>query len=225
MWVERFRMKQLLRRQLTNIVFLVLIVAAALTIYLLSRAQPATAAAQTPAPSASSTPSPTASARQAALGVPESVWQTHLGSSELYTARASNADLRKMALTYAPAKTISAELFYTVSGGCISSIELTFPLLTDRDNQNNIDQYISDMTKEGGDTQTNAVSEMLSDLYPACDAQSRLNVPIIHYWAEQAMLLKKIGDDFEDSSEGFRFLAYRIERDGKEYLVCTLMLD
>lgn len=98
-------MKQALRRELTNIVFLILIVASAVVIYLLSRAEdgdratpisPETTSVQGAQTESlqtgpDETPAPTSAAEATASvrGVPEAVFQTHLATSELYSAKQS----------------------------------------------------------------------------------------------------------------------------------------
>ncbi|NLI52997.1 MAG: hypothetical protein GX417_01585 [Clostridiales bacterium] len=230
-------MKHFLRRQLTNIVFLVLIVAAALTIYLLSRSEPAVSLEATPTvelaamPSSTPVPSPTARAMQSGKGVPESVWQTHLATSRLFSAKASRRDKRSLTLTYGASHDISAQLLYTVDNGCVSSFELSFaapPQATPaskKSNKSAIEQYLEENSKTEADKLQEAVLDMLSDLLPACDAESNITLTMARYWANQALSLEKNGDDFEDSQDGYRFLAYRATQSGEALLICSLYLN
>jgi hypothetical protein len=228
-------MKRFFTRQLTNIVFLVLIVGAALTIYLLSRSKTAVSTSGVPessaVPSASSgnTPAPesAAPARSTLRGVPVSVFQTHLETSSLFAAEQSKKDEKAWTLTYPRDNDLVAQMRYSVNDGCISSLEITFALLQVYDGKagSDIEKYL----KEHSDTQTgetpDAVRALLGDLLPACDAESRLTAAIARYWAEEALLLKKEGSDFEDSQSGCRFVAYRIAGDGQDLLVCTITFN
>ncbi|NCB29478.1 MAG: hypothetical protein EOM63_06925, partial [Clostridia bacterium] len=130
-------MKQTLRNQLTNIVFLVLIVSAALAIYLLSRADGETAAqAATPGAAEraveSATPAPsseTDTKKSSVRGVPESVFTTYLATSEVFSAEKSRHHAREYALTYGDSPKTKATLIYEVIDGNLSSVEIDFPVL------------------------------------------------------------------------------------------------
>ena len=129
-------MKQTLRNQLTNIVFLVLIVSAALAIYLLSRADGETAA-QTATPiaterateSATPAPSGTETKQSSARGVPESVFTTYLATSEVFSVEKSRHHAREYSLTYGDSSKIKSTLIYEVIDGNLSSVEIDFPVL------------------------------------------------------------------------------------------------
>ena len=103
-------MKQILQRQLTNIVFLVLIVAAALTIYVLSRSEKSTSLAVTPSAAQTATPAATQQQKSATRGVPESVFATYLATNEVFSADKSRRDSREYALTYGDSPQIKATL-------------------------------------------------------------------------------------------------------------------
>ena len=120
-------MKQALRRELTNIVFLILIVASAVVIYLLSRAEngesattavPEAAATQgvqteTLQTELDETPAPTsaAEATASARGVPEAVFQTHLATSGVYFAK-QRGNEKQYEITYGEKETITADMTY-----------------------------------------------------------------------------------------------------------------
>lgn len=220
-------MQSWLKKQLTNIVFLVLIVAAALTIYLLSRAEPSFPATaeqtDTPAPSPTATASATASPR----GVPEAVFKTHLQSSELYTAKAAGTNSREWKLTVGDSRKVAARLLYAADGGFVSSLEISFDLphvYTDK-GDTSIERYLYESNQKQPDDVPDAVRALLGDVLPACDAQDRLDIVTARYWAEQALLLDKSGDDFKDSQGDCRFIALRTERNDSDVLVCTLFFE
>lgn len=225
-------MKQTLRRELTNIIFLVLIVASAVTIYLLSRGENSGTAQQstsseTPAPSAATSPEPAASERkETTRGVPEAVFTTCLATSELYSADREKRDERVYALVYEKDPVVTATLRYELQNGCLSSIELTFPLpyVTKNKGGSSIDSYLNESAEALSSVQKDAILTLLSDILPASDAKDELQSSSVRYWVEQALLFKKVGDDFEDTQGGYRFLAYRSQGDSSQELVCVLYL-
>ncbi|MDD4312522.1 MAG: hypothetical protein PHW41_08580, partial [Eubacteriales bacterium] len=62
------------------------------------------------------------------------------------------------------------------------------------------------------------------ELLPACDAKDELQLSSVRYWAEQVMQLKKAGSDFEDTLEGYHFLAYRSQGETQPELICIFYL-
>ena len=217
-------MKQAIRRNLTNIIFLVLIVSAALAIYLLSRGSGGAAplpavTAETPTPAASVSPSP--------RGVPEAVFTTHLQTSSAFTASVSEKDSRTWTLEYGKDPAVTALLLYEVRNGCVASLEVTFyvPATYSENAKSAIEQYLYEASKTKSAAMPNAVRAVLGDLLPACDAESGLTGVTARYWAEQAVLLDKQGADFEDSQAGCHFIAYRAARSDIELLVCTLSFE
>ena len=149
---------QFFKKQLLNIVFLVLIVGGALTVYFLARAEqpkgqvntsPAAAAAPKAETSASQTneaagtkiDEAAASSGEAAestpspsaepkrvVGVPEDVFATHLATSDLFDAKRSSTDSCSWTLTYGEQPPMEVGLQYTVDDGAVSSLELSFLL-------------------------------------------------------------------------------------------------
>ncbi len=222
-------MKQTLRNQLTNIVFLVLIVAAALAIYLLSRSDSgAVAPTATPGAAKAATPTPaeTDAKKSSSRGVPESVFKTYLATNEVFSADKSRRNSREYALTYGDSPNIEATLRYEVLDGNLSSIEIDFPLLEEYKNKGktDIEKYLYKTAQEQQLALQDALSAILNDLLPACDAKDELQLSSIRYWVEQAMLLKKVGSDFEDTLEGYHFLAYRSQGDAQQELICIFYL-
>lgn len=235
-------MKQTLRRELTNIVFIVLIVASAVVIYLLSRAETG-GQETTSAPDATSfqntqteprqtdlggTPAPTSTAEAASSsrGVPEAVFQTHLATSKLFSAK-QKGKKKQYEITYGEKETINASMSYQLENGCIASLEFTFalPYQPDSKSKTKIDARLREIAEEKSRVLTDAVGDLLGDLLPAADAKDELQDSFVRYWAEQVMLLKKAGDDFKDTQGGYRFLAYQREGDVFPELVCVLYLS
>ena len=223
-------MKQFFSKQLTNIVFLVLIVAAALTIYLLSRAESEPGAAifgtvtATPAPS----PSPLASETPKPRGIPESVWKTHLESSSRFTANGSQIDPHAWTLHVGKSNEVRARLFYSVENGCVSTLELSFKLpkaYKKSDSKSGIEKYRYEASVQQREDLKSAARMLLGDLFPTCDGEDRLQATTTRYWAEQALLLEKAGEDFEDTVEDCRFLAYITEQEKENRLVCCLFFE
>ena len=248
-------MKQFFSKQLTNIVFLVLIVTAAMAIYLLSRAEsaPQQAVAVAAATPAAPTPSPAGSASPKPRGIPESVLTTHLQTSEQYYARSSAAGPHMWILTRGKSPEIRSTLLYEIQNDGVSSLELSFelpkaygekttpsptpkaknekakPTSTPKSKIDKTKANMENQLKEAANEKTDALEKtirlLLSDLLPVCDGQERLQASSVRYWAEQAILLKKSGDKFENTVEDCRFLAYVAEQDDALVLVCSLYLD
>ncbi len=222
-------MKQTLRNQLTNIVFVVFIVAAALAIYLLSRSDSgAVAPTTTPGVTETATPTPTETDTQksSTRGVPESVFTTYLATNEVFSADKSRRNSREYALSYGDSPNIEATLRYEVLEGNLSSIEIVFPLLEEYKNEGktDIEKYLYKTAQEQQLALQDALSAILGSLLPACDAEDELQLSSIRYWVEQSMLLKKVGSDFEDTLEGYHFLAYRSQGDTQQELICIFYL-
>ena len=226
-------MKQTLRGQLTNILFLVLIVAAALTVYFLSRAEDGGAATstQTVAPTAfaakaTATPAGAEQKKPASRGVPESVFTTYLATNDIFTADENRHGKRNYTLTYGKSPQITATMQYEVLEGNISSVQVELPLPGQykKKGKTGIEQYLYENSLKQEQAISEALLAILSDLLPASDAKDELQNSSVRYWVEQAMLLKKTGDDFEDTLGGYHFLAYRSEEDGRQTLICTLYL-
>ena len=223
------RMKETFKRELTNILFLVLIVAAAVIIYLLSRGPTAgtqiaaQAAIATPAPAApSDTPQPT----EKPLGVPESVFLTHLASSDVYSSERAAQGPRSYVVAYNESTLISAKLQYELKDGCISSVELTFLLPEKYKTKGSTpsQRILYDTAKQLERTLPEGLPAVLCDVMPACCEGDTLQASNVRYWAEQALMLKKTGDKFEDKVEDYRFLAYRSKDKSTQELVCVLIL-
>ena len=235
-------MKQILRRELTNIVFIVLIVASAVVIYLLSRAEtggqakadsPETTTFQnaqtestTAEPDETPVPASAAEAKASSRGVPEAVFQTHLATSGSFSAK-QKGQKKQYELTYGEKETITADMTYQLENGCISSVEITFelPYQPDSKSKSAIDTRLREIAKEKTRVLSGAIGDLLGDLLPAADAKDELQDSFVRYWVEQVMLLKKAGDDFKDTQGGYRFLAYQRAGDVFPELVCVLYLS
>ena len=235
-------MKQTLRRELTNIVFIVLIVASAVVIYFLSRAENAgQAATATPEATAAqvaqaettqeeqeNSPEPTgkAEAKASSRGVPEAVFQTHLATSSAFSAT-QKGNKKQYELIYGSKDTITSNMTYQLENGCIASLEFTFqlPYQPDSKSKSEIDAQLREIAEKKTLALTDAVGVLLGDLLPAADAKDELQDSFVRYWAEQVMLLKKSGDDFKDTQGSYRFLAYRRDGDVFPELVCVLYLS
>jgi hypothetical protein len=236
------RMKQTLRREMTNIVFLVLIVAAAVVIYLLSRAEiEALAPDATPTPvvgnssmqsaddaeETAATKSPEDEKNQPTTrGVPESVFETHILSSDLYSADQSGRNKHTYTLTWTGETKTEAKLTYELREGCISSLELTFqlPEVFKGKPKNDVEKFVSEASGNLASANAEAIPALLSDLLPASDALGGLQQTSVRFWTDEALLLKKPGDKFEDTLDGYHFVAYRRQGESMQELICILFL-
>lgn len=224
-------MKQTLHKELTNILFLVLIVAAAVIIYLLSRGE--SGAAKTSALGAAessatqqvqeNTPEPV----EKQPGVPEAVFETYLSSSEVVSSEAWDRTAHTYIVTYDKASQLKGTLRYELREGCISSMEISFLLPVKF--KTSVFQYPKALIYSANQALERALPEglpdLLSDVMPAACEGDALQQSSARFWAEQALQLKKTGDKFEDTESGYRFLAYRSQEGSVQKLVTVLFLD
>ncbi len=228
-------MKQALRRELTNIVFLVLIVAAAVVIYLLSRAETATPAEQPTETAAivsaeeeqAEASTSAAAEKNTPRGVPEAVFLKHLATSETLSADEDGHNKRTFALAFGDSPPVEASLRYELQDGCISSMEITFPLpVVPKDKgKTKIDAYLYESAQTLVRIHGDAVLAILGDALPAVDAKDELQNASVRFWVEEALLLKKTGDKFEDTQGGYHFLAYRSQGEVSQELICVFYLS
>jgi len=221
-------MRRFVSKQLINIVFLILVMAAALTIYLLSRAQQnATAASGNTSPAAASPSPAAASAEPVFSGVPESVFITHLKTGESFTAKQSDSGARVWTLCVDGTLPVEAELTYTVERGAVSSFVLSvpFPAEGSKKSDSAIDRYLASRSGETASICREAVRVLLSDLIPACDANDALAEASIRVWAEEATQIEKSDDSFDGRENGFAFLVYKVQRADDDYLVCEFYVE
>jgi hypothetical protein len=222
-------MKRFFSRQLVNIVFLVLVVAAALTIYLLSRAQPRPQSEENAAATEPlvATVSPDIETAAAPAGVPEAVFLTHLETSDVFTATAVPDAERTWTLVCAAAPSVTTRLCYTVDGGGVSSVELAFPSAAayDSDSDSAIERYLAAAENESLSTQGDAVRALLNDLLPACDKADALSASTVRRWADDAAQVETEDDDYDAEEGGFAITIYRTRRSGEDVLICAFFLD
>ena len=247
--------EQFLKKQLLNIVFLALIVGGALTVYFLARAeQPdkklstspaAVAAAPTAKAAASQTneasssgnedsvsgdaiasPSPSAESKRV-VGVPESVFATHLATSELFDAKRSATDPCSWTLTYGEQPSMEVGLQYTVDDGAVSSLELSFllPPTYDAKSKSTIEQYLAKSAGKMTAAREEAIRALLPDLLPACDQNDALTRASVRIWAEEMAQISSEKDDVRDKADGCTFYAYQIQREESDVLVCLFVLE
>jgi len=219
-------MSRFLSRHALDIVFLVLVFAAALTIFLLSRANtsesalPAEAAAETTAAPAAKTPAPSF------YGVPEAVLTAHLSAAEDYEARRADANARSWTLALGESPYLAAELTYELTGGRISSVALWLPLPEEPESKpkkgSEIEESIAELLEKLSYTQAGAIRTLLSDLLPACDCGGALSASLARTWAEGAIRARKGDDTFRAEASGCQFLAYRCLR-GDAYALCMAL--
>lgn len=255
--------EQFLKKQLLNIVFLVLIVGGALTVYFLARAEqpnkrlntsPATAAAAPTAKASASqaneaassenedsvpgdasaasgdtaavSPSPSAEYKRV-VGVPESVFTTHLATSELFDAKRSTTDPCSWTLTYGEQPPMEVGLQYTVDDGAISSLELSFLLPPEYNakSESTIEQYLAKSVGKMTAAREEAIRALLPDLLPACDQNDVLKRASVRIWAEKMTQISSEKDDVRDKADGCTFYAYQIQREESDVLVCLFILE
>lgn len=218
-------MKRFLAKQFLNIVFIVLIVAAALGIYFLSRSEKqAEAAAASPTPAEA-----TASVTEEAVfsGVPESVLITHLETTEAYHAKRSKKDDRTWEITVGEGPEVAASLCYTIDDGAVSSVELQvkMPAKLSEKSTSDIEQYLIKNADKANAARYDAVRLLLCDLIPTCDSEDALSPAQVRLWAEHAVQIRSMNDDYDDKCCGCQFIAYQTQRDEQSILVCVFFTN
>ncbi len=223
-------MKQTLRRELTNILFVVLIVASAVVIYLLSRGErggvTSTEAAAQQSAAAAATPMPETTPKPATQGVPEAVFLSHLETAKRFTAEAIPGQSNSYQVFFNESERIYATLRYELEQGLISSVEVKFPLAAEKKSNEIawLEKQLINTKQALVLLQTDVMQNILGDLFPASVAKDALQQASVRYWVDQALQLKKDGEDFEDKLDGLRFLAYRNQGQTAQEMICVLFL-
>ena len=169
-------------------------------------------------------PTPTAAEPK---GVPEAVFTSHLMTSELFDAAASADDPRAWSLTCGGEPGVTADLVYTVDGGAISSLELRVPFAPEYDakSESSIERYLAEAEDRTEQARADAIRALLPDLLPACDRNDALSRASVRIWTEEALNLSSEEDDYTQKQGGCTFYAYRMQRDGRDWLVCLLFFE
>lgn len=224
-------MKQTLRRELTNILFVVLIVAAAVVIYLLSRGERSAPQAMSDPTAQQSailadTPTPQPTEKPATKGVPEAVFLTHLLTSKHFICKETPGQSKSYKLLFSESSRLFATLRYELEQGLISSVEIKFTLPLEKKTSEVawIEQQLINTKQALVLLQADVMQIILGDVFPASVAKEQLQQASVRYWVDQALLLKKDGDDFEDRLDGLRFLAYRNQGQTAQEMICVLFL-
>lgn len=226
-------MKQTLQKEWKNILFLVLIVAAAIVIYLLSRgesasAQPAQPTAQntTAKDTAQETPVATEPIRQQP-GVTEGVFKTYLSMSDVIDSEPLDLPNNTYIVSYRKAITVRARLKYELTDGCISSVELAFPLPKEMKQRSNRypEALIYDANAALKRALPKGVPDVLCDVISAACSERIIYKKTIRAWAKTALSLEGTEDKVEEQESGCRFVAYRTMENNVEQLVCAFYLS
>lgn len=216
-------MKRFLAKQFLNIVFIVLIVAAALTIYFLSRSEKETTSSTAAPTQAAATPEP----KPVFSGIPESVFITHLESAESFHAERSKDGDRAWNITLGESPEVSATLIYTVDDGAVSSVELgvLLPSSQNKNSESSIERALAANAEEARAACNDAVRLLLCDLIPACDSEDALSAAQVRLWAENATQIQYMDDDYDDKRSGCQFLAYLTKKSDQNILVCVFFAN
>lgn len=216
-------MKRFLAKQFLNIVFIVLIVAAALTIYFLSRSEKSSAASAASPAQTAATPEP----EPVFSGIPESVFTTHLESAESFRAERSKDEDRAWIITLGESPEVTATLLYTVDDGAVSSVELgvLLPASQNQSSDSSIESALAVNEKEARAARNDAVRLLVCDLIPACDSADALSAAQVRLWAENATQIQYMDDDYDDKSDGCQFMAYLTKKNEQDVLVCVFFAD
>lgn len=216
-------MKRFLAKQFLNIIFIVLIVAAALTIYFLSRSEKEAASLSATPTQAVATPEP----KPVFSGIPESVFITHLESAESFHAERSNNEDRAWIVTVGESPEVTATLIYTVDDGAVSSVELgvILPSTQSQSSESSIERALAANAEEARAACNDAVRLLICDLIPACDSEDALSAAQVRLWAENATQIQYMDDDYDDKSDGCQFMAYLTKKHDQNILVCVFFAN
>ncbi len=175
---------------------------------------------------AAASPSPSAESKRV-VGVPESVFTTHLATSELFDAKRSATDPCSWTLTYGEQPSMEVGLQYTVDDGAVSSLELSFLLPPDYNakSESTIEQYLAKSVGKFTAAREEAIRTLLPDLLPACDQNDALTRASVRIWAEEMTQISSEKDDVRDKADGCTFYAYQVQREESDVLVCLFVLE
>ncbi|MEA4940135.1 MAG: hypothetical protein VB091_11170 [Christensenella sp.] len=175
---------------------------------------------------ATASPSPSAESKRV-VGVPESVFATHLATSELFDAKRSATDPCSWTLTYGEQPSMEVGLQYTVDDGAVSSLELSFLLPPEYNakSESTIEQYLAKSVGKFTAAREEAVRSLLPDLLPACDQNDALTRASVRIWAEEMTQISSKKDDVRDKADGCTFYAYQVQREESDVLVCLFVLE
>ena len=213
-------MKRFLAKQFLNIVFIVLIVGAALVIYFLSRTEKQAEVSASSSAAAAVTPEPEA----VFSGVPEEVLLTHLITAEAFSAEPAEDGDRVWMLTVGDSPSVSARFSYEVELGAVSNFTLTLPLPVEASSKSksSIDKALAASQEERQAVWSQAVITMLTDLIPTCDADDAVAETTVLLWAVKTSSLSDAGDSYNNEAGGGVYLAYITSTGDGLSLVCKL---
>lgn len=220
-------MRGFLQKEFRNIVFIVLVVAAALAIYLLSRT--VKSAEETAAPEPTHTeaaPKGTSPATSETVfsGVPEEVLLAHLLTAEAFSAEPAKDGDRTWILAVGESPKTTARFSYTVERGEVTGFSLTLalPVEASSKSKSGIDQALAAAEGERKSAWSRAVVALLTDLVPACDANDAIADSTVRDWAQKASAFGSESSSYADEAGGALFDAYIAYMDDGPALVCTL---
>lgn len=220
-------MRNFLQKEFRNIVFIVLVVAAALAIYFLSRTVKSAELAATPDPAqATAALQGDASAASEAVfsGVPEEVLLAHLLTAEAFSAEPAKDGDRTWILTVGESPKTSARFTYIVDRGAVTgfTLTLTLPVEASAKSKSGIDQALAASEAERKAAWSRAVAALLTDLLPACDADDAISISTVRDWAQKASAFDSESNSFADEAGGALFDAYITNSDDGLALACVL---
>ena len=219
-------MRSFLQKEFRNIVFIVLVVAAALAIYFLSRTVKSVELAATPEPAAETAWENGSSAASSISfsGVPEEVLLAHLLTAEAFSAEPATDGDRTWILAVGESPKTSARFSYTVERGAVTgfTLTLTLPVEASAKSKSGIDQALAAADDERQAAWSQAVIKLLTDLLPACDADDAISISKVRDWAQKASAFDSESDAFADEAGGALFDAYITNSDDGLALACVL---
>lgn len=217
-------MKRLTSQQIQNILFTLVVVLAALVVYLLTGwNKPGNAQAAEPSPT------PTATPRSAARfeSVPEGVFSMLMTSDENFLAKVDKKDPYSIRMQCGNAGAGNATLTYTVDeDGLVSSFMLTFQMPETPPSKTKTPEEKSQMQayEKFISAQNVAVQTILLAAVDACDLNGLILSPVSLKWYAGALSARDSNKNYKDTYRGCSFEAYQVKIGAKDSFVCTFLI-
>lgn len=217
-------MKRLTSQQIQNILFTLVVVLAALVVYLLTGwNKPSSAQAVEPPPT------PTATPRSAAQfeSVPEGVFSMLMTSDEKFLAKVDKQDSHTIRMQCGSAGAGNATLTFTADeDGKVSSFMITFQMPDAPPTKTKTPEEKTQLQayEKFVSAQNVAVQTILLAAVDACDLNGLILSPVSLKWYAGALSARDSGKNYKDTYRGCIFEAYQVKIGAKDSFVCTFLI-
>lgn len=218
-------MKRFTSQQIQNILFTLVVVLAALVVYLLTGwNKPSNAQEVDAAP----TPTATPLSKAKFESVPEGVFSMLMTSDADFLAKVDKKDPHSIRMQCGNAGAGNATLTYTVDeDGMISSFMITFqmpdapPSKTKTPEEKSLQQAYEAFVS----AQNEAVQTILFAAVDACDLNGAILSPVSLKWYAGVLSARDSGKNYKDTYRGCSFEAYPVKIGAKNSFVCTFLIE